>query len=398
MRHVTWGKTMKKVILAYSGGLDTSCAIRWLNQKGFDVVCFIADLGQGEDFQAIKERAYAAGALRVIAKDLQDEFIDDFIIPALKANAVYEGKYLLATALGRPLIAKYLVEAAHKEKAASVAHGCTGKGNDQVRLEVTIGILDPRLEIIAPVREWEFKSREEEIEYANAYNIPIDVTKKKPYSIDRNLWGVSIEAGVLEDLEQEPPEDAYLITKQPSGGSTYPKYIEIYFEKGVPRKIDGKTYKLKSMINHLNELGGFYGIGRSDLIENRLVGIKSREVYEAPAATILYTAHKELEALVLDRELAHFKEIVSLKYSELVYYGLWYSPLKQALDSFISTTQKKVTGAIRLKLFKGSCIPVGRKSSFALYKKELSTYGAKDKFDQKIAEGFIKVWGMPYRR
>jgi len=389
---------MKKVILAYSGGLDTSCAIRWLNQKGFDVVCFIADLGQGEDFQAIKERAYAAGALRVIAKDLQDEFIDDFIIPALKANAVYEGKYLLATALGRPLIAKYLVEAAHKEKAASVAHGCTGKGNDQVRLEVTIGILDPRLEIIAPVREWEFKSREEEIEYANAYNIPIDVTKKKPYSIDRNLWGVSIEAGVLEDLEQEPPEDAYLITKQPSGGSTYPKYIEIYFEKGVPRKIDGKTYKLKSMINHLNELGGFYGIGRSDLIENRLVGIKSREVYEAPAATILYAAHKELEALVLDRELAHFKEIVSLKYSELVYYGLWYSPLKQALDSFISTTQKKVTGAIRLKLFKGSCIPVGRKSSFALYKKELSTYGAKDKFDQKIAEGFIKVWGMPYRR
>jgi argininosuccinate synthase len=398
MRHVTWDKIMKKVILAYSGGLDTSCAIRWLNQKGFDVVCFIADLGQGEDFQAIKERAYAAGALRVIAKDLQDEFIDDFIIPALKANAVYEGKYLLATALGRPLIAKYLVEAAHKEKAASVAHGCTGKGNDQVRLEVTIGILDPRLEIIAPVREWEFKSREEEIEYANAYNIPIDVTKKKPYSIDRNLWGVSIEAGVLEDLEQEPPEDAYLITKQPSGGSTYPKYIEIYFEKGVPRKIDGKTYKLKSMINHLNELGGFYGIGRSDLIENRLVGIKSREVYEAPAATILYAAHKELEALVLDRELAHFKEIVSLKYSELVYYGLWYSPLKQALDSFISTTQKKVTGAIRLKLFKGSCIPVGRKSSFALYKKELSTYGAKDKFDQKIAEGFIKVWGMPYRR
>jgi len=389
---------MKKIILAYSGGLDTSCAIRWLNQKGFDVVCFIADLGQGEDFQAIKERAYAAGALRVIAKDLQEEFIEDFILPALKANAVYEGKYLLATALGRPLIAKYLVETAHKEKAGSVAHGCTGKGNDQVRLEVTIGILDPKLEIIAPVREWEFKSREEEIEYANAYNIPIDVTKKKPYSIDRNLWGISIEAGVLENLEQEPPEDAYLITKQPSGSSTYPKYIEIYFEKGIPVKIDGKTYKLKAMINHLNELGGIYGVGRSDLIENRLVGIKSREIYEAPAATILYAAHKELEALVFDRELAHFKEMIALKYSELVYYGLWYSHLKQALDSFINTTQKKVTGAIRLKLFKGNCIPVGRKSSFALYKKELSTYGKEDKFDQKLAEGFIKLWGMPYRK
>jgi len=389
---------MKKVILAYSGGLDTSCAIRWLNQKGFDVVCFIANLGQGEDFQAIEERAYAAGALRVVAKDLQEEFIDDFIMPALKANAVYEGKYLLATALGRPLIARYLVETAHKEKAASVAHGCTGKGNDQVRLEVTIGILDPKLEIIAPVREWEFKSREEEIEYANAYNIPIDVTKKKPYSIDRNIWGISIEAGVLEDLQQEPPEEAYLITKQPSGGSTYPKYIEIYFEKGVPRKIDGKTYKLKSMINHLNELGGFYGVGRSDLIENRLIGIKSREVYEAPAATILYVAHKELEALVLDRELAHFKEIISLKYSELVYYGLWYSPLRQALDGFVDSTQKKVTGAVRLKLFKGSCIPVGRKSPHSLYKKELSTYGKEDKFNQKLAEGFIKVWGMPYRR
>jgi len=279
-----------------------------------------------------------------------------------------------------------------------VAHGCTGKGNDQVRLEVTIGILDPKLEIIAPVREWEFKSREEEIEYANAYNIPIDVTKKKPYSIDRNLWGISIEAGVLENLEQEPPEDAYLITKQPSGSSTYPKYIEIYFEKGIPVKIDGKTYKLKAMINHLNELGGIYGVGRSDLIENRLVGIKSREIYEAPAATILYAAHKELEALVFDRELAHFKEMIALKYSELVYYGLWYSHLKQALDSFINTTQKKVTGAIRLKLFKGNCIPVGRKSSFALYKKELSTYGKEDKFDQKLAEGFIKLWGMPYRK
>jgi argininosuccinate synthase len=389
---------MKKVILAYSGGLDTSCAVRWLKEQGYDVICFIADLGQGEDFQAIEGRALAAGASKIYIKDLQDEFIEDFILPALKANAIYEGKYLLATALGRPLIAKHLVEIAHKEKADSVAHGCTGKGNDQVRFEVTVGILEPKLEVIAPVRVWEFKSRDEEIEYARIHNIPIDVTKKKPYSIDRNIWGVSIEAGILENLEQEPPEDAYLITKSPTGQSTYPKYVEIYFERGVPKKIDGKIYKLKNLINHLNEIGGLYGVGRADLIENRLVGIKSREIYEAPAATILYTAHKELESLVLDRELAHFKEITALKYSELVYYGLWYSPLKEALDAFINSTQKHVTGSIRLKLFKGSCTAVGRKSAHSLYKKELSTYGKEDKFNQKLAEGFIKIWGMPYKR
>jgi len=389
---------MKKVVLAYSGGLDTSCAIKWLKDQGYEVICFIADLGQGEDFEAIEKRGLAAGASKVYIEDLQDEFIEDFIIPALKANAIYEGKYLLATALGRPLIAKYLVEVAHKEKAEAVAHGCTGKGNDQVRLEVTIGILDPQLEIIAPVRVWEFKSREEEIEYCQNYNIPIDVTKKKPYSIDRNIWGTSIEAGVLEDLEQEPPEDVYLITKTPTSASTYPRYIEIYFEKGIPKKLDGKTYKLKTLINHLNEIGGFYGIGRSDLVENRLVGIKSRELYETPAATILYTTHKELESLVLDRELAHYKEIISLKYSELVYYGLWYSSLKEALDGFINATQKHVTGNIKLKLFKGSCVAVGRKSPYALYKKELSTYGKEDKFNQKLAEGFIKIWGMPYKK
>ena len=393
---------MKKIVLAYSGGLDTSCAVRWLKEQGYEVVCFVADLGQGlgegEDFEAIEGRALAAGASKVYIKDLQDEFVQDFVIPALKANAIYEGKYLLATALGRPLIAKYLVEIAHKEKASAVAHGCTGKGNDQVRLEVTVGILDPKLEIIAPVRVWEFKSREEEIEYAHMYNIPIDVSKKKPYSIDRNIWGISIEAGVLENLEQEAPEDAYLITKSPTHISTYPKYIEVYFEKGVPKKIDGKTYKLKSLISHLNEVGGLYGVGRTDLVENRLVGIKSREVYEAPAATILYIAHKELESLVLDRELAHFKEIIALKYSELVYYGLWLSPLKEALDSFVNSTQKHVTGSIKLKLFKGSCVPVGRKSPHSLYKKELSTYGKEDKFDQKLAEGFIKIWGMPYKR
>jgi argininosuccinate synthase len=393
---------MKKVVLAYSGGLDTSCIVRWLKEEGYDVVCFVADLGQGlgqgESFEAIETRALAAGASKVYIKDLQDEFINDFIVPALKANAIYEGKYLLATALGRPLIAKYLVEIAHKEKATAVAHGCTGKGNDQVRFEVSIGILDPKLEIIAPVRIWEFKSREEEIEYAKMYNIPVDVTKKKPYSIDRNIWGISIEAGVLENIEQEPPEDAYLITKSPSGVSSYPKYVDIYFEKGVPKKIDGKVYKLKNLINYLNEVGGLHGVGRADLIENRLVGIKSREIYEAPAATILHAVHKELESLVLDRELSHFKEIITLKYSELVYYGLWYSPLREALDSFINSTQRHVTGTIKLKLFKGNCVAVARKSLRSLYKKELSTYGRQDKFDQKLAEGFIKIWGMPYKK
>ena len=393
---------MKKVVLAYSGGLDTSCIVRWLREREYEVICFVADLGQGlgegEDLKAIENRALSAGASKVYIKDLQDEFVEDFVVPALKAGAIYEGKYLLATALGRPLIAKYLVQIAHKEEADAVAHGCTGKGNDQVRFEVTAGILDPNLEILAPVREWEFKSRDEEIEYANQYNIPIDVTKKKPYSIDRNIWGISIESGVLENLEQEPPEDCYLITKSPTHMSGYPKYIEIYFEKGVPKKIDGKAYKLKTLINHLNKLGGLFGVGRSDLVENRLVGIKSREIYEAPAATILHIAHKELESLVLDREMAHFKEMISLKYSELVYYGLWYSPLKEALDAFVNSTQKHVSGTIKLKLFKGSCVAVARKSPHSLYKKELSTYGKEDKFNQKLAEGFIRIWGMPYKR
>ncbi|MFH0855014.1 MAG: argininosuccinate synthase [Candidatus Omnitrophota bacterium] len=393
---------MKKVVLAYSGGLDTSCIVRWLKDKGYEVICFMADLGQGlgkgENLGAIEARALAAGASKVYIKDLQDEFVQDFILPSLRANTVYEGKYLLATALGRPLIAKYLVQIAHKEKADAVAHGCTGKGNDQVRIEVACAILDSGLEVIAPLRSWEFKSREEEIEYAKMHNIPIGVTRKKPYSIDRNIWGISIEAGVLEDLTQEPPEDAYLITKSPITQATYPKYTEVYFEKGVPKKIDGKTYKLKTLISHLNEIGGLHGVGRSDMVENRLVGIKSREIYEAPAATILHIAHKELEALVLDRELAHFKDIISLKYSELVYNGLWFSPLREALDGFVQSTQENVTGSIRLKLFKGNCVAVGRKSRNSLYKKELSTYGKEDKFDQKLAEGFIKIWSMPYKR
>ncbi|HNX80655.1 MAG TPA: argininosuccinate synthase [Candidatus Omnitrophota bacterium] len=393
---------MKKVVLAYSGGLDTSCIVRWLKDRGWDVICFVADLGQGlgkgENLKKIEERALVAGASKVYIKDVQDEFIADFIIPALKANSIYEGKYLLATALGRPLIAKYLVDIAHKEKAQAVAHGCTGKGNDQVRLEVTTAILDPKLQIIAPVREWEFKSREEEIEYAHAYNIPIDVTKKKPYSIDRNIWGISIESGVLEDLRNEPPEDAYRITKSPAQAPNKPKYVEVYFEKGVPRKLNGKAYPLKDLIVKLNEIGGNYGVGRMDMVENRLVGIKSREIYESPAGTILYLAHKDLESVVLDRELMHYKDGVSQRYSELVYTGLWYSALKKALDAFVESTQKYVTGSVKVKLFKGSCVPVARTSPYSLYKLALSTYGKEDTFNQKLAEGFIRLWGMPYQR
>jgi len=391
-------KAKKKIILAYSGGLDTSCCLKWLQDKGFDVICFIADLGQREDFSVIKRRAISAGASKVYIKDLRDEFIKDFIYPSLKANAVYEEKYLLATALGRPLIAKYLVDIAHKEKAGYVAHGCTGKGNDQVRLEVTVGILDSRLKIIAPVRVWNLKTREQEINYAKKNKIPVDVTKKKPYSIDTNLWGVSIEAGVLEDPWAEPPEDIYLWTKDPKKAPNKPTYCTIEFNKGIPVKVNGRRYNSKALINKICELASDNGVGRYDLVENRLVGIKSREIYEAPAATVLHFAHKELESLVLDRETAHLKKMISLKYAQVIYQGLWYSEMKKSLDKFIEPTQKNVTGTVRIKLYKGNCICVGRKSKYSLYKKELATYGKGDKFDPKMAEGFIKLFSLAYKK
>ena len=387
---------MKKIVLAYSGGLDTSCCVQWLRDRGYEVVCFIADLGQEEDFVKIEKRALSGQASRVYIKDLRGEFVEDFIFPALKANAVYEGEYLLATALGRPLIAKYLVDVAHKERAKAIAHGCSGKGNDQVRFEVTARILDPGLEIIAPLRIWEFKSREEEIEYALSKKIPIEVTKKKPYSIDKNLWGVSIESGVLEDPRQRPPEDCYQWTKSPEEAPDKPYYIEIEFEKGIPGKINGKSYNGIQLIRKLNRIGAINAVGRSDLIENRLVGIKSREIYEAPAALILHLAHRELETLVLDRELAHYKNFVSSKYAELIYYGLWYSKLRIALDKFIEETQKSVSGVVRLKLYKGNCICVGRESPYSLYSQELATYSKGDKFNQKLSEGFIRIFGMPF--
>ncbi len=383
----------KKVVLAYSGGLDTSVAVRWLSDKGYDVVAYMADVGQGGDFQKLKKRALSAGASKVVIEDLKEEFAEDFAFQSLKAGAVYESKYLLATALSRPIIAKGLVETARKEKAGYVAHGCTGKGNDQVRFEVTVMVLAPEFEIIAPLREWNMFSREEEIEYAREKDIDIDVTKKSPYSLDQNIWGISIECGVLEDPWNEPPKDAYKMTKDPKKAPNKPTYVEIEFKNGVPVKINGKKYDPVDLVVKLNEIGGKNGIGRTDLVENRLVGIKSREIYEAPGAWILHKAHKDLEALVLDRELLHFKESISLKYAELVYYGLWFTPLKKALDAFINETQKKVTGVVKMRLLKGVTSVVGRRSPFSLYKKEMATYEAGDKFDRKVAEGFIKVWG-----
>ncbi|MFA5335333.1 MAG: argininosuccinate synthase [Candidatus Omnitrophota bacterium] len=387
----------KKVVLAYSGGLDTSVIIKWFANKGYDVVAYMADVGQESDFATYKKRALATGAVKVVVEDLKDEFVKDFVFKSLKAGAVYEGGYLLATALSRPIIAKGLVETAHKEKAGYVAHGCTGKGNDQVRFEVTVGSIDPALKILAPVREWELKTRAEEIDYAKKNNIPIDTTKKKPYSIDLNLWGISIESGKLEDPYFEPGEDTYQLTKGVNKAKAEPVYVEIEFNRGIPVKLNGKKMDGVSLILKLAKIAGEAGVGRSDMVENRLVGIKSREIYEAPAAWTLHNAHKALESLVLDRETLHFKEQVSQKYSELTYYGLWYTPLKEALDKFVDDTQKNVSGTVRVKLHKGHCIVVGRKSPNSLYKKELATYEEGDKFDQSLAKGFIQIWGLPYR-
>ena len=387
---------MKKVVLAYSGGLDTSCLIRWLKDKGYDVIAYMADVGQGSDFKTYEKRALMTGASKVYILDLKKEFVEDYVFPALKAGAVYEHKYYLATALSRPLIAKHQVKVAQKEKATAIAHGCTGKGNDQVRFEVTAKILAPDLELLAPLRTWEFKTRDEEIDYAKRNHIPIDVTKKSPYSTDINLFGRSIECGVLEDPWQEPPEEIYTMTKDPLKCPNKPTYVEIAFEKGIPVKVDGKKYAPVDLVLKLNEIGGANGVGRVDMVENRLVGIKSREIYENPAGTIMHTAHRELEALVLDRETLHQKQYISPRYAEMTYYGLWETPLKYQFDALIAKMQERVTGTVRLKLFKGSCNVVGRKSPFSRYNEELATYGDKDKFDQKLAEGFIRLWGMPY--
>lgn len=388
---------MKKIVLAYSGGLDTSCCIRWLKDKGFDVVCFSANLGSEFEPGDLKKRALAQGASKIYVQDLRDEFVNDYITPALKANAIYENKYVLSTALGRPLIAKHLVDIAKKEKAEYVGHGCTGKGNDQVRIDTTVKILGPRLKIVAPLREWELTSRESEIEYAQRHKIPIKATREKIYSIDKNIWGVAIEAGILEDLANEPKEDAYIFTQSIQKAPQAPATLEIEFKQGVPVALNSKKMSLTDMIYKLNTLGGAHCIGRTDSIENRTVGIKSREIYEAPAAWILLRAHQELEGVVLDREVLQFKDIITLKYSQLVYQGLWFSRLKRALDSFISSTQARVSGKITLKLHKGNILVAKRSSPFSLYQQKLATYGKDDSFDRTDAKGFINIFSLPYR-
>jgi argininosuccinate synthase len=385
------------VVLAYSGGLDTSVAIRWLQERyDMDVVALAADLGQPGDLEAIRRKALDIGAVDAVTIDLKDIFAEEYVLPALKANALYEGKYPLATSLARPLIASTLVEEAKRRGAAAVAHGCTGKGNDQVRFDLTTMALGPDLKIIAPLREWSM-SREEEMEYAGEHGIPVPVTVESPYSVDENLWGRSCEAGVLEDPMVEPPEDAYEWSISPAEAPDSPEYLEIDFASGRPVAVDGGQMSLVDLIIDLNQRGGKHGVGRIDMIENRLVGIKSREIYEAPAATILIEAHRALESLTLTRETLHFKPILENKFSELVYYGLWYEPLREALVAAVTSTQVKVSGRIKVKLFKGDCVVVGRESEYSLYDYSLATYDRADAFSHRSSEGFIELWGLPLK-
>jgi len=388
-------KKMKKVVLAYSGGLDTSIAIKWLKENYCDEVVTVAvDVGQNVDLKFVKEKALKVGAIKSYVVDAKEEFAKDYVLKGLQAGAIYESNYPLATAYSRPLISKILVDFAEKEKAEAVVHGCTGKGNDQVRFEASIAALNPDLKVIAPAREWGF-TREEEIEYAKKHNIPIPVDVDNPYSVDQNLWGRSCECGVLEDPWTEPPEEAYEWTVNAKDAPDQPIYLEIYFEKGIPMSIDGKKMSLPELILNMNKVGGENGVGRVDMVENRLVGIKSREIYECPGATILLKAYQALESLVIPRELSHFKEIISHKYSELAYYGLWFSALKEALDGFVKVVKEKVTGTVKVKLYKGNCVVVGRKSDNSLYDFNLATYDKEDTFNQDFAKGFIELWGLP---
>jgi argininosuccinate synthase len=383
-----------KLVLAYSGGLDTSVAIKWLQERGYDVIACCLDLGEGKDLDFVKEKALKVGAIKSYVIDVKDEFANEYALIALQANALYEGKYPLVSALSRPLIAKKLVEIAELEGAVAVAHGCTGKGNDQVRFEVSIKALNPDLDVIAPVREWSW-SREEEIEYAKQHGIPIPVDLDSPFSIDQNLWGRSNECGILEDPWAAPPEEAYELTASLENAPDVPDVIEIGFEQGVPVTLNGKAYPLAQLILELNALAGKHGVGRIDHVENRLVGIKSREVYECPGAITLIKAHKELEDLTLVREVAHFKPLIEQKIAEVIYNGLWFSPLKDALVAFLKETQKNVTGVVRVKLFKGHAIVEGRKSPFSLYDEKLATYTSEDEFDHQAAVGFITLYGLP---
>lgn len=385
------------VVLAYSGGLDTSVAVKWIQNKyKSDVVTVTVDVGQQDDLKSIARKAEKLGALKHYSLDAREEFAERYIALSIKANALYEDKYPLGTALARPLIARKLVEIAEKEGATAVAHGCTGKGNDQVRFDVTIKALNPSLRIIAPIREWKL-SREEEIEYAKRYGVPIPVTKDKPYSIDQNLWSRSIECGILEDPSQEPPEDVFEWTTSPEKAPDQPQYVQLDFQKGLPTSINGKSMKPVALIQTLNELAGKHAVGRVDHLEDRLVGIKSREIYECPAASVILEAHKDIEKAVLTRHELSFKTYVDEQWAWLVYSGLWMDPLRQDLDAFIEATQRRVSGQVRLKLYKGGVRVVGRSSPSSLYMPSLSTYGIETSYDQSWSNGFIEIWGLPTR-
>ncbi len=386
---------MERIVLAYSGGLDTSVAIPWLAEHyEAEIIAVTLDLGQGKELADVRERALAVGAVRAHVVDVREEFARDYILPALKAGAIYENKYPLATALGRPLIAKHLVQIAEMEGATAIAHGCTGKGNDQVRLDVSARALNPRIKVIAPARVWGM-TRPDEIAYAKARNIPVPATVDSPYSTDANLWGRSIECGVLEDPWCEPPEEIYALTRSPAGAPDTPAYVEIEFERGVPVKVNGVAMPLVELISSLETIAGAHGVGRIDMVENRLVGIKSREIYEAPAAVVLHTAHRELETMVIPRDLERLKHDLGRQYADLVYNGVWFAPIREAIDAFVASVQERVTGIARLKLFKGDCRIVGRRSPHALYDHALATYDEGDAFDHTAAEGFIKIYGLP---
>lgn len=388
----------EKTVLAYSGGLDTSVIIPWLKEHyGGQVLAVIVDVGQPEDFDAIRRKALASGADAAFVVDVKHEFATDFIFSALRANAVYERSYLLGTALARPLIAKTQVEVAIAEGADALAHGCTGKGNDQVRFELTYQALAPELKVIAPWREWTLHSREDEIDYAASHGIPVPVTKDKPYSIDQNLWHRSVEAGPLEDPWQEPAEDAYALTVSPTQAPDQAEYVEIAFEQGRPVALDGTESDPVTIIQTLNRLGGAHGVGRVDMVENRLVGMKTRGIYETPGGTILSLAHHDLESIALDRDTLHHTAYVAPRYAELIYYGQWYSPLRMAFDGFLDVAQRTVTGTVRVKLFKGTASAAGRTSPHALYQRDLATFGQDDVYSQHDAEGFINLWGLPTR-
>jgi argininosuccinate synthase len=385
-------KNVKKVVLAYSGGLDTSVILRWLIETyDCEVVAFVADLGQGEELGPVRAKAKRTGASKVYVENVQDEFVSDFIFPALMANAVYEGQYLLGTSIARPLIAKKQIEVARKEKADAVSHGSTGKGNDQVRFELTYYALMPGIHVITPWREWEFKSRTDLVNYAKRHGIPTPVTAEKPYSSDRNLMHISFEGGILEDPGVEPPENMFVLTRSPEKAPARPQYVEIDFVKGIPVAVDGKKMGPAKLLGHLNRIGGIHGIGRVDLVENRYVGIKSHGVYETPGGTILHAAHRAVESLTLDREVMHLRDSLIPKFAELIYYGYWYSPEMDVLKGMVEKTQENVTGTARIKLYKGNCIVAGRRSPVSLYRTDFATFEKETVFNQRDAEGFVKI-------